>query len=122
MTLGNLSAILPVVLAALGLSFVVTGATIGRPIRALGWLVLHRIRLDALVRCPYCNAWWCALGIALTSGLDWYQALQCAFTTCVMAAIVQAQWSLAANEDFEQLSGSTPGQQEEPHDGEEKQG
>lgn len=97
----DFTALLPLILAALGVSFVITGATIGRPLRFIGWWLLRRARLDALVTCPYCNAWWCGLVLAVVTGHGGWQALQTAFTTCLLAAIVQAQWALAANEDFE---------------------
>jgi hypothetical protein len=97
----SLSTLLAVVLVAVGMSFVVTGASIGKPLRIVAWLVLRRTRLDALARCPYCCAWWCGAAVALVSGQTWWQLLECAFASCGVAAVVQAQWGLAANEDFD---------------------
>ena len=97
----GLSTLVPLVLWALGLSFVITVSTIGRPIRTVGWYVLRYVKLDPLVRCPYCNAWWCGLVLAILFECNGWQALQAAFTTCVVSAVIQAQWALAANEDFE---------------------
>lgn len=90
-----------IVLIGLGMSFVITGASIGKPIRFMGWLLLRAIKLDALVRCPFCNAWWMGGALAFLFGLPWEQWLQAAFATCGAAAIVQAQWGLAADEDFD---------------------
>lgn len=89
------------VLVGFGMSFVVTGSTIGKPLRIMAWLTLRHTRLDSLARCPYCCAWWCAFALAAVSGLPWWQWLEAAFATCGVAAIVQAQWRLAASEDFD---------------------
>ena len=101
LALVELSTLLAVVLVAVGMSFVVTGSTIGKPLRIVAWLLFRRVRLDALARCPYCCAWWCGAAVALVSGQNWWQLLECAFASCGVAAVVQAQWGLAANEDFD---------------------
>lgn len=99
-----LDQLVEIIIVAVGVSFVITGASIGKPIRFVGWLLLHRLHLDAIVRCPFCNAWWMGLSISiLLSEFDplmWFQWLQAAFASCGVAAIVQAQWGLAADEDF----------------------
>jgi len=95
---------------ALGVSFVLTGSTIAFPIRLVAFHTLGRlqfgpIRMDSLFRCPYCNAWWGGLAIAAFSGFPIAQWLQCAFASCVLAAVVQAQWALAAHEFDNQEEG-----------------
>lgn len=101
MALVELSTLAVLVLVGLGMGFVVTGSSIGKPIRIVAWLTLRHVRLDSLARCPYCCSWWCAFALAAVSGLPWWQWLEAAFATCGVAAVVQAQWRLAANEDFD---------------------
>lgn len=96
-----LASLITLMVVGVGMSFVVTGSTIAKPLRVIAWLTLRHVRLDALARCPYCCAWWCALALAAVSGLPWWQWLEAAFATCGAAAVVQAQWRLAANEDFD---------------------
>lgn len=96
-----LADLVPLVLIALGGSYVITGSTIGYPLRwlaykTLGWIGREPVWADSLVRCPYCHAWWEGLFWAWVTGHSWIEAIQVAFATCVLAAIVQAQWSLAA--------------------------
>jgi MFS superfamily sulfate permease-like transporter len=85
---------------AVGLSYVVTGALIGYPLRVLGFLSLRwcPLPLSTLFFCPSCNAWWMGAGLALWAGQSWQHTIQCAFTSCLLAAIVQAQWGLAADD------------------------
>lgn len=99
-----LSQLLVIIVIGLGMAFVVTGSKIGKPIRILAWFLLRHVRLDAVARCPYCCAWWCAFALAALSGLPWWQWLEAAFATCGVSAVVQAQWSLAASEDFDATS------------------
>lgn len=96
--------LLVLVLIAVGCSFVITGSTIGYPIRfiaykALGWIGSDPIWLDSIARCPYCHAWWQGFGWAWYTGHGFWESLQAAFVACGIAAIVQAQWSLAAGKE-----------------------
>lgn len=98
----------PVLLAelalfAVGVAYVVTGSAIGYPVRALGWLVLHRlpVRVHGVFFCPPCCSWWAGLGLALWAGLPWQNVLQAAFTACLLGIIVQQQWEIAANDEGE---------------------
>lgn len=95
-----------IVLVAGGISFVITGSTIAYPFRliahlTLGKLVLGPIHLDSLFRCPFCNAWWGGFGLSLWLGLPWWQVIANAFVSCLAMGIAQAQWSLAAHDDFD---------------------
>lgn len=111
----DLEVLVTLVVLAVGLSFVITGSTIGKPLRVLAHVLVGRvglghIRLDSLARCPYCNAWWGAFILGFISGLPWWQCLESAFGACGVAAIVQAQWSLAANERFDHAETETGGE------------
>jgi len=98
--------LLVLTLLAVGASFVLTGSTIGYPLRwlafrVLGWVGRGTIWLDSIVRCPYCHAWWEGLAWAWFTGHTIWESLQAAFVACGAAAIVQAQWGLAAGtEDY----------------------
>jgi hypothetical protein len=102
----SLPELLVLIIVAVGASFVVTGSTLGYPLRwlafkILGWVGRGPVWLDSLVRCPYCHAWWEGLFWAIITGHPIWQSLQVAFAACGVAAIVQAQWSLAAGtEDY----------------------
>lgn len=105
-----LTSLLVITLIAVGASFVVTGSTIGYPIRwlfykAFGWIGRDPIWLDSIARCPYCHAWWEGLAWAHFSGHSLIESLECAFVACGVAAIVQAQWSLAAGKEKYQKEG-----------------
>jgi hypothetical protein len=96
--------LITLVLIAVGASFVVTGSTIGYPIRwlgyrVLGWVGRDPVWGDSIVRCPYCHAWWEGFIWSLFTGRRIWEALQVAFVACGVAAIVQAQWSLAAGSE-----------------------
>lgn len=105
-SLVSLQDLLVIVAIAVSASFVVTGSTIAYPIRwlayrLLGWIGYGPVWLDSIARCPYCHAWWEGLAWAWFTGHNWWQSLQVAFVSCGVAAIVQAQWSLAAGtEDY----------------------
>jgi len=93
--------LLELALFAVGVAYVVTGSLIGYPVRAVGWIVLHRLRLQKLCFCPPCCSWWCGAGLALWAGLPWQNILQAAFTSCLVGIIVQQQWEIAANDEKE---------------------
>lgn len=93
-----------VAVLAVGVSYVITGSTIGYWVRWLWWHAAHRIHLEALAFCPSCNAWWVGLVTAFLTGSPMWVALQCAFGSCGLAAIVQAWFGLAA-EDRKIISG-----------------
>jgi hypothetical protein len=104
--LPNLTDLLVVVLTALGLSFVATGSTIGVLIRVPARLTLSRLGVGSLtlanvLTCPYCNAWWGGAITASLLGWSWSKVLCAAFVSCAVAAIVQAQWALGANDGNE---------------------
>jgi hypothetical protein len=95
-----------ITIVAVGMSFVATGSTIGYPLRLIAFHTLGRaqagpLRLDSLLRCPYCNAWWGAGILSYLIACPWWVCLAHAFAACGIAAIVQAQWGLAAHDDFE---------------------
>lgn len=95
-----------IVVVAAGVSFVVTGTTIAYPIRLIAFHTIGKIRVgpihfDSLLRCPFCNAWWGALGLSLWAYLPWYQALANAFVACLTMGVAQAQWHLSAEDEFE---------------------
>ncbi len=96
----SLILLLQIAFMATAMAYVVTGALIGYPIRALGFLSLRwcPVPLSTVFFCPACNAWWCGAGLALWADLPWQNILQCAFVSCLLAAIVQAQWGLAADD------------------------
>lgn len=104
LSLPGLAELTQVMLFALGMSFVVTGSTIGVIIRVpvrmtLGRIGFGNLTLGGVFTCPYCNAWWGGGLTALILGWSWFQILVAAFSSCVWAAIVQAQWALAADEE-----------------------
>lgn len=103
-SLPSLSDLVVVVLFAVGMSFVCTGSTIGilvrAPVRAtLGKVGIGNLTLGSVFTCPYCNAWWGGLLTAALADWSWFQCLIAAFVGCGVAAIVQAQWALAADSD-----------------------
>jgi len=85
---------------AVAISHVVTGSLIGYPVRVVGYLTTKwcPFPIGTVFFCPYCNAWWMGAGIGAWTGLPWQNIVQCAFTSCVLAAIVNAQWGLAADD------------------------
>jgi len=106
----SLQDLVTILIISVGAAFVVTGSTLGYPIRWLaykmfGWIGHEPIWLDSLARCPYCHAWWEGLGWAYFTGHSLPQCLQAAFAACGIAAIVQAQWSLAAGREKYQREG-----------------
>jgi hypothetical protein len=103
----NLAITLWVVLVAGGISFVCTGTSIAYPIRLLAYHTIGRlqwgpIHMDSLLRCPFCNAWWGGLTLSWVLYLPWWQCLANAFVACLAMGIAQAQWGLAAHDDFEE--------------------
>lgn len=109
--LANIEEMTPLVLLALGLTYVIVGSKIGYPIRFTVCLILYKMRLRwfrSLVTCPPCNAWWTAGAITLCLGYPVWQVIQLAFTTCGIVAVLQAHLGgdgLAAAEDFDDLFG-----------------
>ena len=99
------SLLIQLILFAVGLSYVVTGSLIGFPVRVIGYKSLSwcPVPLSTIFFCPSCNAWWMGAGLGLWANLPWQNALQVAFTACAIAAIIQAQWELAAD-DKEQVA------------------
>lgn len=101
----------PIILFALGVTYVITGSKIGYPLRFLGCFILLKLRLRYfwnLLTCPPCNAWWSAAVIAAVIGYPIWQVLQLAFTTCGIVAVVQSAIGgdgIAAGEDFADLFG-----------------
>ena len=98
----DFSYLIRVCIIAIGISYVITGSQIGFWVRAVWWLVTHRIpliSLDTLAFCPSCNAWWSGLVTAILTGSTWVTSLQCAFAACGLSAIVQIQFGLAAADE-----------------------
>jgi len=106
---------LQLVLFALGLSYVVTRSEIGFPLRFLWCYVLRGLYRKvgrvvspwSLVLCPSCNSWWMGLILALVVGGSWFEALQVAFSTCGLMAILQAMagGDIAPADDMEAILG-----------------
>jgi len=103
----DLVTLFEVILLSLGISYVITGSLIGFPIRVIGNLATRRlpIPLKVLFFCPSCNAWWCGFFIAILIKLSWVNWLLCAFSSCIVAAMIQAQCNLAADdmEDIDKI-------------------
>jgi hypothetical protein len=102
----SLSETVTAFLVALGLTYVITGAEVGFPLRfawcwLFQWHCITRI-LWALVRCPPCNAWWSGLLVGFLVG-GFVPALQMAFVSCGLVAVLQFVLGgdgIASNEDF----------------------
>jgi hypothetical protein len=121
MNLIGLHDLVVLVLAVLGISYVVTRSSIGylpRVCWCLLWRWWHRrfalVSPWSLVMCPPCNSWWVGGGLALLMGHGLFQALQVAFTSCgVMALLQQALGGdIAPADDMEKIlevqNGSEP--------------
>lgn len=107
MILFGLPTTVVLVLFAVGISAVITGSRIGYPIRFAWCFVFRRARpLWGMVRCPYCNAWWAGLVVAILAdpSWSWLAWLQIAFTSCGVVRLFQA-WlggdGIAMVEDFD---------------------
>lgn len=104
----DLQTLATVILWAIGASAVITGSKIGYPIR-FAWCFALPKALWGMVRCPYCNAWWSGLVVAIVFApqLDWWPAwLQSAFSACGVVRVLQAALpgdGIAMVEDFEQV-------------------
>lgn len=83
---------------ACGISYVITGSKIGYFVRWIWWHMTHRIHLDSLAFCPSCNAWWVGFSISLLHSANLVLAAQCAFSSCLLAAVVEAAFGLAAQD------------------------
>ena len=112
LTFQSIDSILPVILLAISISSVITGAKIAYPIRAFwcfvfGGLVFKPLRVFwPIMTCPYCNAWWTGAALALLTGLPWLGVVQVAFYSCWLLIIIQAFLGgsgIAADEDFEAI-------------------
>lgn len=95
-----------IIAVAAGISFVITGSTIAYPLRlvafhTIGKITVGPVHFDSLFRCPFCNAWWGALGLSFWLQLPWWQALANAFVACLTMGVAQAQWHLAADDEFD---------------------
>jgi len=99
--LAPLTTLVPVALVALGISYVITGSVIGYWARVVWFALTFWLpgNLETLAFCPSCNAWWGGLVTALLTGSSIWVALQCAFVSCVTAAVVQQSWHLAKQDD-----------------------
>jgi len=101
----TLSLFLFVFLITLGVSYVITGSVIGFYVRFIWWHLTHRLgNLKTLVFCPSCCGWWVGGVTAILLGESWVVALECAFVSCGLMAVVQSQFGLAA-EDEDIISG-----------------
>jgi len=104
-SLSSTTFLLQVILITLGMSYVLTGSVIGFYVRFVWWHLTHRLgNLKTLAFCPSCSSWWIGGLLSLGLGATWPVILQCAFASCGVAAIVQSQFGLAA-EDEDIISG-----------------
>jgi len=94
----DLKYLVEVAAVAAGISYVITGSKIGYWVRWLWWHIAHWVHLEALAFCPSCNAWWAGLVTAFLTGSSLWVALQCAFFSCVVMAVVEATCGLAAQD------------------------
>lgn len=98
------------ILVAIGLSYVLSGSVIGRPLRFIWCSTLKHLHLSyfwSIMTCPPCNAWWVGLGVGLAYGLG-LNSLALAFATCGVVAIIQAMTlsiGLQAEEDYNEILG-----------------
>jgi len=91
--------ILSVGIVALGVAYVITGSKIGFLVRMPARKLLRWCGLDALAFCPACNAWWGGAVISLVGGFGPLEVIQLAFSSSVIAAVAQARWGLAAEDE-----------------------
>ena len=86
---------------AVSIAYVITGTKIGFPLRVLGFHALKwcPLPLSTVFFCPSCNAWWQGAAIGILAGWEWPAVVQLAFTSCLLAAIMQLQWGLAADDE-----------------------
>lgn len=107
--INDLNIFIQIVLFAVGITYVITGSTIGYPLRFVWCLIFHKCRLPylwALATCPPCNAWWIGFILAAIYEINLLIMVQMAFTCCGVVAIVQAiglQIGLNADEDFNEI-------------------
>jgi len=89
---------------ATAIAYVITSTKIGFPLRVLGFHALKwcPLPLSTVFFCPSCNAWWQGVVIGILAGWEWPAVVQLAFTSCLLAAIMQLQWGFAAD-DMEQI-------------------
>ena len=87
-------------LLAAALSFIITGSLAGYYIRLIGYVVLHKIKLDELVFCPSCCATWLGFYIRLLRGGHdiLRDCIEAALISYLLTAILQAAFGLAAND------------------------
>lgn len=110
----GLETLLVCLFVSFGVTYVITGSEIGFPVRcfvcwALKWSAVTRY-FWALVRCPPCNAWWTGFFAGLYATSSIVQALQVAFGSCGLMALIQAILGgngIAAGENFKEAFGLT---------------
>ena len=109
--INDLNTFIQIVLFAVGITYVITGSSIGRPLRYVWCTLFNRWglqRMWALATCPPCNAWWVGFILAAIYEINLPIMFQMAFTCCGVVAIVQAiglQIGLNADEDFDEIFG-----------------
>ena len=89
---------------AAAVAHVVTGTKIGFPLRVAGFHALKwcPLPLSTVFFCPSCNAWWQGFTIGILLGWEWPSIVQLAFSSCLVAAILQLRYGLAAD-DMERI-------------------
>lgn len=103
----DLSTTFMLFLVVFGWTYVITGSEIGFIVRfgwcwALQWNKFSRY-FWALVRCPPCHSWWAGLVVGGFAGEGLSGALQLAFVSCGLVALIQALLGgngIAAGENF----------------------
>ena len=89
---------------ATAVAYAITGTKIGKPMRIIGFHSLKwcPLPLSTIFFCPSCNAWWQGFTIGILLGWEWPSIVQLAFTSCLVAAILQLRYGLASD-DMEQI-------------------
>jgi len=100
----NLTDLLQFSFLATAVAYAITGTKIGFPIRVVGFHGLKwcPLPLSTIFFCPSCNAWWQGFTIGILLGWEWPSIIQLAFTSCLVAAILQLRYGLAVD-DMEQI-------------------
>jgi hypothetical protein len=95
----NFWVLVPVVFAAGGLTYIITGSAAGYIFRFLWWAIFRRTPFGPLFFCPSCMGTWVGFLGGYVLGLHWIHCLQTAFATCLFMAIAQQQWGIAAADE-----------------------
>ena len=85
---------------ATAVAYVITGSKIGFPLRVVSFHALKwcPLPLSTIFFCPSCCAWWAGGTIGLLAGWEWLAVVQLAFTSCLLTALMQLRYGLAADD------------------------